>query len=69
MHVGINYRRSSLKRFRFIEDLHAHWCSVWQRINRIHVAAGGTDIADARSELGACAFGMDLCGGDEWEAG
>ena len=69
MGVGINHCRRSLKRFRFIDDLDAHWCPVGQGINSIHVAAGGADIADARSELRAHALGMDLGGRDEWESG
>jgi len=41
---------------RFSENLQADGGPVHQRINRIHIAAGGADVADARCQLRARAF-------------
>src|ERR1700674_6047824 len=68
MCVGIDDRGWRFEDVRLGENLQAHGWPVYQRINRIHITAGGTDVADAHGQPHAHAFRQHFRRSDKWES-
>lgn len=68
VHHGIRYRCGSLEKLLFIEDLYTHCRATRQRIDRVHIAARGADVADSCGQLGTVALFMNFCGSNERES-
>ncbi len=64
----IDHRGRRFEDVHFGENLQAHGGSVHQRINRIHVTPGGTDVADARGQPRARAFRQYFRRSNKWES-
>lgn len=66
--MGIDDRRGRFEDLCFGENFQAYGCSVDQRIEGIHIASGGAEVANARGEARVRVFRQHFRRGNERES-